>query len=59
MFCTALYHLKSPQNVGMIVRAHVAFGGQELLFIGRDRPWRFSLVVSFWDHADVYGILRD
>jgi len=41
VFVTALHRLKSPQNVGMIVRSHVAFGGAQVLFVGYDRPWRF------------------
>ncbi len=41
MFTTALRQLKSPQNVGMIVRSHVAFGGREVVFVGYDLPWRF------------------
>ena len=38
---TALHTLKSPQNVGMIVRSHVAFGGAQVLFVGHELPWRF------------------
>jgi 23S rRNA (guanosine2251-2'-O)-methyltransferase len=41
MFCTVLNRLKSPTNVGMIVRSHVAFGGQQVVFIGDDKPWEF------------------
>lgn len=42
MFVTALHQLNSPQNVGMIVRSHVAFGGDKLIFIGQELPWKFK-----------------
>lgn len=42
MFCTVLHSLKSPTNVGTIVRSHVAFGGSEVVFVGHDRPWSFK-----------------
>lgn len=42
MFCTVLHRLKSPQNVGTIVRTHVAFGGGAIVFVGHDRPWDFK-----------------
>ena len=41
-FCTILNALKSPQNVGMIVRSHVAYGGSELIFTGLGHPWKFK-----------------
>jgi hypothetical protein len=41
MFWTAVNELKSPENAGMIVRSHVAFGGQEILIIGSE-PWHFK-----------------
>jgi hypothetical protein len=41
MFWTALNELKSPENAGMIVRSHVAFGGEELVVIGTE-PWQFK-----------------
>jgi tRNA G18 (ribose-2'-O)-methylase SpoU len=41
-FCTILNSLKSPQNVGMIVRTHVAFGGSELIITGQELPWKFK-----------------
>ena len=41
-FCTILHSLKSPQNVGMIVRTHVAYGGSEFIITGNDLPWRFK-----------------
>jgi 23S rRNA (guanosine2251-2'-O)-methyltransferase len=41
MFCTVLHKLKSPENVGMIVRSHVAFGGDKVVFVGYELPWRF------------------
>ena len=42
MFCSVLHNLKSPINVGTIVRAHVAFGGGPVVFVGYDRPWDFK-----------------
>ncbi len=41
-FCTILNSLKSPQNVGMIIRSHVAYGGSELIMTGLDHPWKFK-----------------
>ena len=41
-FCTILNAIKSPQNVGMILRSHVAYGGSELIFTGQDDPWKFK-----------------
>jgi 23S rRNA (guanosine2251-2'-O)-methyltransferase len=41
MFWTAVNELKSPENAGMIVRSHVAFGGEEILVIGKE-PWQFK-----------------
>jgi 23S rRNA (guanosine2251-2'-O)-methyltransferase len=41
MFATVLHNLKSPENIGMIVRTHVAFGGQDLVFIG-SKPWEIK-----------------
>ena len=34
MFSTVLHHLKSPENVGMIVRSHVAFGADRIVIVG-------------------------
>ncbi|MBU1070757.1 RNA methyltransferase [Myxococcota bacterium] len=42
MFCTVLHKLKSPENVGMIIRSHVAFGGDKVVFVGHELPWRFK-----------------
>lgn len=42
MFCTILHNLQSPTNVGTIVRSHVAFGGNQVVFVGHDHPWRFK-----------------
>jgi len=42
MFCSVLHNLKSPINVGTIVRTHVAFGGGPVVFVGYDRPWDFK-----------------
>lgn len=41
MFATVLHNLKSPENAGMILRAHVAFGGERLVVVGPE-PWRFK-----------------
>ncbi len=40
-FATILRGLKSPTNVGSIVRTHVAMGGGPLVMVGYDRPWDF------------------
>ncbi len=42
VFCTVLHNLKSPQNVGAIVRTNVAFGGGPVVFVGHNRPWEFK-----------------
>ncbi|MBI3259203.1 MAG: TrmH family RNA methyltransferase [Ignavibacteriae bacterium] len=41
-FNTVLYKVKSPQNVGMIIRSHVAFDGNKVIFVGYDTPWDFK-----------------
>ena len=41
MFATVLHNLKSPENTGIIIRTHVAFGGEKFVIIGPD-PWRFK-----------------
>lgn len=41
-FNTVLYNVKSPKNVGMIVRSHVAFGGDKFIFVGYEKPWDFK-----------------
>ena len=41
MFATVLHNLKSPENAGIVVRTHVAFGGDELVVVGPE-PWRFK-----------------
>ncbi len=41
IFCTVLHTLNSPENVGMIVRSHVAHGGEALVFTGQQLPWAF------------------
>lgn len=41
-FNTVLYKVLSPQNVGMIIRSHVAFGGGDVIFVGYDKPWDFK-----------------
>ena len=39
---TILHGLKSPVNVGSIVRTHVAMGGGPLVMVGLEQPWRFG-----------------
>lgn len=41
MFATVLHNLKSPENTGMILRTHVAFGGEHFVMVGPE-PWRFK-----------------
>ena len=41
-FCTVLRGLKSPENTGLIVRAHVAFGGDRVVVVGEPEPWSFQ-----------------
>jgi tRNA G18 (ribose-2'-O)-methylase SpoU len=41
MFATVLHNLRSPENAGIIVRTHVAFGGQAVVVVGPE-PWRFK-----------------
>ena len=41
-FCTLLHSLKSPQNVGMIIRSHAAHAGHEVIFTGQALPWQFK-----------------
>ena len=36
-----MHSLKSPQNVGTIVRTHVAFAGGPVVFVGHRKPWEF------------------
>lgn len=40
-FHSVLHNLKSPENVGLIVRQHVAFGGGKVVFVGQEVPWQF------------------
>lgn len=42
MIVPVLHSLKSPVNVGSIVRSHRAFGGNSLAFVGYEHPWRFK-----------------
>jgi len=42
VFATVLHQLRSPQNVGSIVRTHVALGGEALVLVGLERPWQFK-----------------
>lgn len=42
MFCTVLHTLQSPQNVGMLVRTHVALGGERIVLLGHEQPWKFG-----------------
>jgi tRNA G18 (ribose-2'-O)-methylase SpoU len=41
MFATVAHNLKSPENTGMILRTHVAFGGECFVMVGPE-PWRFK-----------------
>ncbi len=41
-FVTILHTLKSPHHVGLIVRSHGAFGGNEVIFTGHALPWQFK-----------------
>lgn len=41
-FCTVLHSLKSPQNVGMIIRSFEAHNGNFVLFTGDSLPWQFK-----------------
>ena len=41
MFATVAHNLKSAENVGIIVRTHVAFGGGPLVIVGPE-PWRLK-----------------
>ncbi len=41
-FCVVLHELKSPQNVGAIVRSLAAFGGDKVIITGNELPWRFK-----------------
>jgi tRNA G18 (ribose-2'-O)-methylase SpoU len=38
MFWTVFHNLKSPENAGILVRAHVAFGGAQIIVVGNE-PW--------------------
>lgn len=42
MIVPVLHSLKSPTNVGSIVRSHRAFGGTHIAFGGYDKPWQFK-----------------
>jgi 23S rRNA (guanosine2251-2'-O)-methyltransferase len=41
MFATVVHNLKSPENTGLILRTHVAFGGERFVMVGPE-PWRFK-----------------
>lgn len=41
MFATVVHNLTSPENTGMILRTHVAFGGERFVMVGPE-PWRFK-----------------
>lgn len=41
MFATVAHNLTSPENTGMMLRAHVAFGGERFVMVGPE-PWRFK-----------------
>lgn len=40
MFATVIHNLKSAENTGLIVRNHVAMGGDCIVIVGPE-PWRF------------------
>ncbi|MCF8372918.1 MAG: TrmH family RNA methyltransferase [Bacteroidales bacterium] len=40
MFHTVFHQLKNPQNIGMIIRSHVAFAGSKLVFTGYEEPYK-------------------
>ena len=40
--CIALNNVKSPTNVGILVRSLVAFGGKRIVFIGHESSWQFK-----------------
>ena len=41
MFATVVHNLTSPENMGVILRTHVAFGGERFVMVGPE-PWRFK-----------------
>ena len=41
MFATVVHNLTSPENTGMILRTHGAFGGARSVMVGPE-PWRFK-----------------
>jgi tRNA G18 (ribose-2'-O)-methylase SpoU len=41
VFTTVVHNLTSPENTGMILRTHVAFGGERFVMVGPE-PWRFK-----------------
>lgn len=41
MFWTVLHNLKSPENAGVLIRSHVAFGGAQVVIVGRE-PWELK-----------------
>lgn len=45
MFSTVLYNLRSPGNTGILVRAHVALGGDKIVAVGPE-PWVDNLYRS-------------
>lgn len=52
MFTTALYCVKSPQNVGMIARTHVAFGGDLLVdIVNGEKPWTWNQRSAHWSRG--------
>ena len=42
MFVTVLHQLTDPKNIAMIIRSHVAFGGNKIIFLGYDEPYKFT-----------------
>ena len=52
MFTTALYSLKSPQNLGMIARTHVALGGDMLVdVVDGEKPWTWNQRSVYWSRG--------
>ena len=46
VFWTVLHNLNTPEDAGILVRAHVALGGAGIVLVGPE-PWRFKSAVQF------------
>lgn len=42
MFATVLYKVLDPRNIGLILRSHMAFGGDEFIFMGYDKDFKMG-----------------